>query len=66
MQGKPSIPLCIINGGADTHEFGIALIPLFEETPDTLKSNIFDDKAARKHGLPIGPHAKKVQERNDQ
>ena len=64
---KQKVPLCITDGGADTHVFGRAWIPLFSEGPHTPKADIigFDDKAARKHGLPIGPHATKVKDRNN-
>ena len=58
--------LNIIDGGADTHVFGMAWLPLFKEGPNTPRADIvgFDDKAVRKYGLPIGPHATKVKDRN--
>ena len=42
-------------------------LPLFNEDASTPKADIigFDDKAARKYNLPIGPHATKVRDRNN-
>lgn len=61
------VPLCITDWVEDSHVFGRAWIPLFSEGPNTPKADIigFDDKAARKHGLPIGPHATKVKGRSN-
>ena len=61
------MPVCITDGIVDTHVFGRARIPLFSEGTNTPKADIngFDDKASRKHGLPIGPHATKVKYRNN-
>ena len=60
-------PLSIIDGGADTHVLGMAWLPLFTEDAKTPKADIigFDDKAARKYNLPIGPHATKARDRNN-
>ena len=60
-------PLSIIDGGADTHVLGMAWVPLFTEDAKTPKADIigFDDKAARKYNLPIGPHATKTRDRNN-
>ena len=59
--------LNILDAGADTHVFGASWLPLFIEGPLTKRADIigFDDKAARKHNLPIGPHATKVKDTNN-
>lgn len=59
--------LCITDGRAYTYLFRRAWIRLFSEGPNTPKGDIigFDDKAARKHGLPIGTHATKDKNRNN-
>ena len=48
-----------MDSGADTHVFGTGWIPLFVQGPHTPTVNLigFDNVHARKHGLPIGPHA---------
>ena len=51
--------LSILDSGADTHVFGTGWIPLFVRGPHTQTVDFigFDNVHARKHGLPIGPHA---------
>ena len=52
-------PLSIVDCGADTHVFGTGWIPLFVQGPHTKTVDLigFDNVHARKHDLPIGPHA---------
>ena len=56
--------LCIVDGRKYTYVFGYSWLPLFTVGPHTKKSNIigFDEMAARKKNLPIGPHATKVKD----
>ena len=63
---KDKIFTCIVDAGADTHLFGQAWVALFEETANTPRADVvgFDEKVARKHGLPMGPHATKIQDTN--
>ena len=53
--------LNIIDGGADTHVLGCSWIKLFTVNKNNPMADVvgFDSQAARKHNLPIGPHAKK-------
>ena len=54
--------LSIIDGGADTHVLGASWIKLFTINKSTPLADVigFDSQAARKHNLPIGPHATKT------
>ena len=54
--------LSIIDGGADTHVLGNSWLKLFKVNKNTPLADVigFDSQAARKHNLPIGPHATKI------
>ena len=66
-QGKENF-LIIIDSGADTHVFGNGWLPLFKQGPPTPAADLvgFDNIHARKHGLPIGPHAALVRTDKDE
>ena len=54
--------LSIIDGSADTHFLGNSWLKLFTINKNTPLADVigFDSQAARKHNLPIGPHATKT------
>ena len=60
------IYLSIIDGGADTYVVGKSWMPMYILGPQTPKADVigFDDNAARKHNLPIGPYATNVKDTN--
>ena len=58
--------LSIIDGGADTHVLGAIWIKKITVNKHTPMVDVigFDSQAARKHNLPIGPHAIKISDSN--